>query len=776
MILKSLEVDNFKILQFEKLEFTTGVTLIRGLNESGKSTILEAILFALYGSPLRPSRNAAHRFLIENSSNRARIALNFVVSGIEYRVSREIFDIKGKTSKAELWEVLPNGKLHPLETKWKGVNSGITTILGGVTYDEIVSSCVVAQKELGKLIDQNPGKRAQIINVFLNLNDFNETQKIMTERKKEILGPRGRGGVVDSEKTTLDNLNEKLDEFDNKTSKKEEKKQELTNTKQEFDVVRKEHTDVRRIRDLLNEYGKVSINERKIKDKIESYTEQLGIYKNQLDLLGETKNKIESEKDKLSELDYLSELELIISNLEETSTKTETFQGQVRDKGLQQEGITSRIEELRAEREKHKPSPDEEATLSAILPDMKLLKILLVPMVAFLIIGLIVNFFLLVPAGVIAVYIAIQIIRSNNLKVQKANAQGIHNEYMSLARLVEEKQGELDKIIDDLIQLTNKMQEQTRSISNIISEIPAQITSEIVSADLVESSIQIIKSFNDKCTERNLISESVKLMNEQLEQEPEILENISRLDKSASAEKTKLTKLVFPKLPNWQTFSDRLETEYNERTEELSTKVTELRGNVSNLKREIKELGEYLSENRDIPERHESQKIRVQEIRRELEIIILVIDAISETSKNLRERVRPSVEAHMQRILPLITAERYSAVQLSENYDVSVFDPSAGEFRQKEIFSGGTEDQFLLAARISFALALLPQGKETHPEFLFLDEPLGSSDEVRREGIMNLTKTVLGENFQQIFIISHVHGLEEWANQVIELDNGQVVS
>ena len=56
------------------------------------------------------------------------------------------------------------------------VNRIVVALLSGVTYDEIVSSCIVAQKELGKLIDQQPGKRGEFINVFLNLNDFNDTR------------------------------------------------------------------------------------------------------------------------------------------------------------------------------------------------------------------------------------------------------------------------------------------------------------------------------------------------------------------------------------------------------------------------------------------------------------------------------------------------------------------------------------------------------------------------------------------------------------------------
>src|SRR5260370_32108836 len=103
----------------------------------------------------------------------------------------------------------------------------------------------------------------------------------------------------------------------------------------------------------------------------------------------------------------------------------------------------------------------------------------------------------------------------------------------------------------------------------------------------------------------------------------------------------------------------------------------------------------------------------------------------------------------MRQILPVITSGRYKAVQLEDYYTVRVFDPEAGEFSPKEGFSGGTEDPLLLAMRLAFALTLIPQAKGRNPEFLFLDEPLRSSDKVRREGILQIIHNELSQNFKQ---------------------------
>jgi exonuclease SbcC len=128
----------------------------------------------------------------------------------------------------------------------------------------------------------------------------------------------------------------------------------------------------------------------------------------------------------------------------------------------------------------------------------------------------------------------------------------------------------------------------------------------------------------------------------------------------------------------------------------------------------------------------------------------------------------------MSAILPALTCSKYRAAILDEDYNVKVWDPEAGEYRSKEVYSGGTEDQFLLAMRLAFALALLPEVKGQKPEFVFLDEPLGSSDEIRRSGIVDYLAQDLSKKFKQIFIISHVGGLEEHVQNIITLDDGIV--
>lgn len=48
MIIESIEMENFKSHSNTRLEFNTGISIIIGENGAGKSSILEAVSFALF--------------------------------------------------------------------------------------------------------------------------------------------------------------------------------------------------------------------------------------------------------------------------------------------------------------------------------------------------------------------------------------------------------------------------------------------------------------------------------------------------------------------------------------------------------------------------------------------------------------------------------------------------------------------------------------------------------------------------------------------------------
>ena len=166
---------------------------------------------------------------------------------------------------------------------------------------------------------------------------------------------------------------------------------------------------------------------------------------------------------------------------------------------------------------------------------------------------------------------------------------------------------------------------------------------------------------------------------------------------------------------------------------------------------------------------------RIEQLRHNAAVLEIIINALSDISQKIREGFAPAVEAHMGILINTITDGKYKVVKINpKTYDIMVFDAQAGRFLHRNIYSGGTNDQFLFAMRIAFTLALLRGAKGTYPRFLFLDEPLGSSDSERRKRIIWLLGKKLIKHFEQILLITHVEVPEVPGATVITMENGEV--
>lgn len=158
-------------------------------------------------------------------------------------------------------------------------------------------------------------------------------------------------------------------------------------------------------------------------------------------------------------------------------------------------------------------------------------------------------------------------------------------------------------------------------------------------------------------------------------------------------------------------------------------------------------------------------------------------EIVSVARRRIVQKVLPATMDYMRRILPALTRDRYHDAQLDEeSYKIQVWDERAGgangqggAFKEKNIFSGGTKDQFSLALRLAFALATLPQERGSAPSFIFLDEPLSSFDEERADALISLlTEGEIAHAFDQIFLISHVHVDERLFTHRVLMEDGRI--
>lgn len=183
--IKSLKVAGFKRLDLpERLEFPDGRLLIHGRNESGKSTVLEAIHYALYGNALRPTKRASNEDVINYGRSEAIVELEFSIDDNEYMVRRELK--KRGANTHILSERRPDGGLSRVTSGARSVNSQILEILHGIDSDALLNSCLVEQKELGKLEASLKQERIKAMSSLLNLEAFVDARDSLRKDRGEL--------------------------------------------------------------------------------------------------------------------------------------------------------------------------------------------------------------------------------------------------------------------------------------------------------------------------------------------------------------------------------------------------------------------------------------------------------------------------------------------------------------------------------------------------------------------------------------------------------------
>jgi len=152
---------------------------------------------------------------------------------------------------------------------------------------------------------------------------------------------------------------------------------------------------------------------------------------------------------------------------------------------------------------------------------------------------------------------------------------------------------------------------------------------------------------------------------------------------------------------------------------------------------------------------------------KEAQIALYSAQALERVETLWAQQIRPSLEGTVSELVARLSDGRFDAVQFDADYDVSVRD--RGVMRPIGELSGGEIDLVSLAVRLGLASVVSERHGGGGVGFLILDECFGSQDPDRRVSIMNALRG-LKQTHGQIFLISHVGGLEDSADAVIEVE------
>lgn len=139
---------------------------------------------------------------------------------------------------------------------------------------------------------------------------------------------------------------------------------------------------------------------------------------------------------------------------------------------------------------------------------------------------------------------------------------------------------------------------------------------------------------------------------------------------------------------------------------------------------------------------------------------------LGDASERLATRVRPMLEQALSQLLEKMSDGRFTSVRIDDDYQVVVDDD--GAFRPLSELSGGESDLVALAMRLALAQVVADRSG-TGPGFLILDECFASQDAARRASVLGALRS-LRSQYRQIFLISHVENMEDSADVVVEVE------
>lgn len=329
---KSLKLKNIRSYTEENIEFPPGTTLFEGDIGSGKSTILLAIEFALFG--LGDQKGAS---LLRLGAKEGSVTFTFEMNGDLCEVHRRLVR-KGNTVQQAEGYITINGKKHdlsPTELKEKVLeilkfNEPPNPNAQSIIYRYAVFT---PQEEMKSILWAKSQDRLQIIRKACGVEDY----KTAAENAKSLVSKiKERSDILKGKIEDLDDKKKELETKKEEIKKAEESLKELNQEKENLSQeIEKQESEIESLREKEKELASIQALIPKLRDEIKEKT------KRKTSLQSEnTKYKKEMEEQLLPQIEELKKLE------KPTEKKEEELEKEIEDMRSQERELLQTVNSI----------------------------------------------------------------------------------------------------------------------------------------------------------------------------------------------------------------------------------------------------------------------------------------------------------------------------------------------------------------------------------------------------------------------------------------------
>lgn len=785
MVLSRLKLLNFRQYQKLELQFKDGITGIVGRNGSGKSTILEAVLWCLFGNRAARTGKEGIKRQAAPDTDPCTVRLEFDLKGVTYYLTRSLVG-KNHRSEASLSQM---GQLDAVSTR--EVDDYVVRLIG-LNLKGFLASFFARQKELNALSEARPADRKDHLAKMLGVGRLDSAIQLLKDeikairQKIDLLGslqidPEAVGAELEQKKSEIAILDElkgslakNLAELDSAIKKQMQSVEGMRRLEQEFNA-------------LENKQATLDVRKEAVEKEISRFTVELSELQGITAKLGPLKIESEGIENLEKEVAGLRQAKVQLQERKrlegESSDLKKAEENQTEAQSVASETISSLQKSLEGKAATIRDTSRLEKEIESLLnghqelaSDLRVVEDKLATMVKQKS-----EIDELGPEA--SCKLCLRPFAGELDEIERHFDQEIlslrHQSQPMAKRLEEIKEAgqklrqELKLKKDRLEQFNKYEQELASTQAGLKALVIAQEDRQRRATDAekrlgeigdVDFDPKLLSQKELALNDRHKKREEYIRLKERAGRKPDLDDKLAKArdDMEALAGELVKNQAQISGLGFGRAAFQQAITELEGGREKASGIRVEIEKNEGSLRLASSEAE---SKAQKLVEFEKSQK-EIGQLRESLTYLEKLSILFTEFRVYLIGRIRPSLSKRTSQLFHEMTEGRYQEIELDEDYNLRVYD--RGEHFPIHRFSGGEVD----LANLCFRLAISIQMASTagiEQSFIILDEIFGSQDTERQRMIFDgLGK--LKNQFRQIIIISHIDDVKEMAENIISVN------
>ncbi|QLH05996.1 AAA family ATPase [Nitrosopumilus ureiphilus] len=787
MQINSIELENFRRYKEEIIEFPTGLIGIVGRNGVGKSTLVEALAWCLYGSDAARTKQDEIKRSQAKEREKCRVIIELTFESDALKIER-ILSGKNFTPSANLYL---NGNPNPHVSGTKAVTDYITHRTK-MDYVAFITSIFARQKDLDGLTGMTGATRRKTILRLLRIDQIEDAIKMIKEDSKQ-----NELQIQQIEKYVKDvSILEK--ELQNMQTQVQIRQKSITINQKKVNILKKSLEEHEHRFSILEEkyvkHQEINTKIEGLKGLIQGHNQEKITLTKKLDESLEAKKVLNKLKPKLDKFEKIKKIKVELDSLELKFTEKSSLEDQLKNCKNKISDMQTKISSFH---ESIKSYGNLDSKINLMNEELRKLEDDLNNQKQ--------------QQNQIDSKIFEKASRKNELNAELIEIQelGDKSECPKCKRPLEDTVEKLVGIITQNIQsITKEIDSFTKEQEIILKHtdnVGKQITLKKQEREEIENQIQIKNNLLTK------IGENTKILESYQDEEKTIQNNLFNF-KGINYDKAKHEEIKseFQKLEKIYQNSialnehvkqidilnsqvDLVGKDIDTSTKQLHSKNTELttinfneteyqkvkgkkyeaniehqtnRENLIKEEQELLQVKDQIQQQENTIKEEKQKQDEIKKIQSTLQELSTLKKLMIDFKSDLMVRIKPQLAAKTSSLLKQITNGRYTSVDFDDDFTLKINDEGINHNIKR--FSGGETDLVNLCLRIAISEELSQRSGGSGTQIIILDEIFGSQDERRKASILQALHE-LTSKFRQILLITHVEDVKDALPYVLNI-------